>query len=106
MYHLTKDYVRENVVQPLKRSNSVKSIGKYSDLAAEKIDSVLDVADKYVDKYLPDSGDFDTVGKPLLFQWAIFYSILLISFLIFTFQITIPWRFFFIELLTSFDLKK
>ncbi|CAH0390498.1 unnamed protein product [Bemisia tabaci] len=61
MYHLTKDYVRENVVQPLKRSNSVKSIGKYSDLAAEKIDSVLDVADKYVDKYLPDSGDFDTV---------------------------------------------
>lgn len=45
----------------LKRAGSVKQIGtavldsRVSTYAADRIDGALDVADKYVDKYLPSS---------------------------------------------------
>ena len=35
----------------------VNGATKYSELAATRIDSALNVADKYVDKYLPDPAD-------------------------------------------------
>ncbi|XP_075217137.1 lipid storage droplet-1 isoform X2 [Lycorma delicatula] len=63
IYHKTKDYVSTKVVQPvLKRADSVKHISlnsasKYSEMAASRLDNALNVADKYVDKYLPDVGD-------------------------------------------------
>ncbi|XP_039278303.1 lipid storage droplets surface-binding protein 1 isoform X3 [Nilaparvata lugens] len=63
IYTRTKDYVSATVVQPvLKRADSVKQISlssatKYRELAAVRLDSALNVADKYVDKYLPDTGD-------------------------------------------------
>lgn len=48
------------IVRPvLKRADSVKQIGnsvlasKYTTFAAVTLDGALDVADKYVDKYLP-----------------------------------------------------
>lgn len=45
----------------LKRASSVKQIGtavldsRVSTYAADRIDGALDVADKYVDKYLPSN---------------------------------------------------
>uniref|UniRef100_A0A8D9A2S3 Lipid storage droplets surface-binding protein 1 n=2 Tax=Cacopsylla melanoneura TaxID=428564 RepID=A0A8D9A2S3_9HEMI len=58
LYHLTRDYASRNVLQPMmKRAESVKEISyNKANVAAEKIDSVLNIADKYVDKYLPDDG--------------------------------------------------
>lgn len=63
IFNKTKDYVSTRVVQPvLKRADSVKQISiqnasKYGELAASRLDNALDVADKYVDKYLPDVAD-------------------------------------------------
>ncbi|KAK9728299.1 Perilipin family [Popillia japonica] len=57
IYHNTKEYVVRPV---LKRADSVKEFGnsvlasKYTVYAADKLDGALDLADKYVDKYLPD----------------------------------------------------
>ena len=52
--------MQDTLVRPvLKRVNSVKSIGnavldsRMSNFAADQLDSALEVADKYVDKYLP-----------------------------------------------------
>lgn len=61
----TKSYVAENIVQPvLKRADSVKQLGlNGAELAATRIDTALDVADKYVEKYLPDATDVDKNGK-------------------------------------------
>nr|CAD7457450.1 unnamed protein product [Timema tahoe] len=60
LYASTKDYVSTTLVQPvLRRADSVLSC-KYTNLAAEKIDSALDVADKYVDQYLPKTADENT----------------------------------------------
>ncbi|XP_050312929.1 lipid storage droplets surface-binding protein 1-like isoform X2 [Anthonomus grandis grandis] len=64
IYWNTKQYAKETVntriVSPvLKRADSVKQIGtsvltsKYTAFAVDKLDGALDVADKYVDKYLP-----------------------------------------------------
>nr|XP_022919525.1 lipid storage droplets surface-binding protein 1-like isoform X1 [Onthophagus taurus]XP_022919526.1 lipid storage droplets surface-binding protein 1-like isoform X2 [Onthophagus taurus] len=63
IYYNTKRYVTDvsgRIVKPvLKRTNSVKQIGnavlssKYTAFAADKLDGALNVADKYVDKYLP-----------------------------------------------------
>ncbi|XP_063930767.1 lipid storage droplets surface-binding protein 1-like isoform X2 [Zophobas morio] len=63
IYWNTKQYVTEvgnKIVKPvLKRADSVKQIGntvlssKYTAFAADTLDGALDVADKYVDKYLP-----------------------------------------------------
>ncbi|XP_014273197.1 lipid storage droplets surface-binding protein 1 [Halyomorpha halys] len=62
----TKSYVAENIVQPvLKRADSVKQLGlNGAELAATRIDTALDVADKYVDKYLPDATDVDKNEVP------------------------------------------
>ncbi|XP_966587.1 lipid storage droplets surface-binding protein 1 [Tribolium castaneum] len=63
IYWNTKQYVSDvssKIVKPvLKRADSVKQIGttvlssKYTEFAASTLDGALDVADKYVDKYLP-----------------------------------------------------
>jgi hypothetical protein len=50
----------------------VKQIGlsgatKYGELAATRFDSALNVADKYVDKYLPDAADSTDTKSILLF---------------------------------------
>lgn len=71
LYHLTKDYASRNVLQPMiKRAESVKEISyNKANVAAEKIDSVLDIADKYVDKYLPDDGNQqDNTGKYIILR--------------------------------------
>uniref|UniRef100_A0A1B6MKK6 Lipid storage droplets surface-binding protein 1 n=2 Tax=Graphocephala atropunctata TaxID=36148 RepID=A0A1B6MKK6_9HEMI len=63
VYNITKDYVTSNVVNPmLKRADSVKqlSISGASicgELAATRLNNAIDVADKYVEKYLPDIVD-------------------------------------------------
>lgn len=63
MYSNTKQYVSNvgsRIARPvMKRADSVKQIGnsvlasKYTVFAADKLDGALDVADKYVNKYLP-----------------------------------------------------
>lgn len=64
----TKDLVAEKIVQPvIKRADSVKQFSvqgasKYSEIAASHLDTALDVADLYVDKYLPDTSE-DTDSK-------------------------------------------
>ncbi|CAG9862716.1 unnamed protein product [Phyllotreta striolata] len=67
IYWNTRQYVTEvgtKIAQPvLKRADSVKQIGntvlasKYTAFAADKLDGALNVAEKYVDKYLPDDND-------------------------------------------------
>lgn len=70
MYSVTKDYVQTKVVQPvLKRADSVKQIGissanKCGEMAATKLNNALDVADTYVDKYLPDLSDTQDPNEP------------------------------------------
>uniref|UniRef100_A0A023F7G9 Putative lipid storage droplet-1 n=1 Tax=Triatoma infestans TaxID=30076 RepID=A0A023F7G9_TRIIF len=64
----TKDLVTEKIVQPvIKRADSVKQFSvqgasKYSEIAASRLDTALDVAELYVDKYLPDTSE-DTDSK-------------------------------------------
>ncbi|KAI4459708.1 perilipin [Holotrichia oblita] len=80
IYHNTKEYVVRPV---LKRADSVKEFGnsvlasKYTVYAADKLDGALDLADKYVDKYLPedshiiddtDGGHKDTSESPKAIQ--------------------------------------
>ncbi|XP_049821209.1 lipid storage droplets surface-binding protein 1 isoform X2 [Aethina tumida] len=70
IYWNTKQYVSNvgtQIVRPvLKRANSVKEIGntvlasKYTAYAADTLDGALNVADKYVDKYLPADDDQST----------------------------------------------
>ncbi|XP_023015892.2 lipid storage droplets surface-binding protein 1 isoform X2 [Leptinotarsa decemlineata] len=72
IYYNTKQYVTEvstKLAQPvLKRADSVKQIGntvlasKYTAFAANTLDDALDVAEKYVDKYLPDDEDDQTIN--------------------------------------------
>ncbi|KAL3277996.1 hypothetical protein HHI36_013338 [Cryptolaemus montrouzieri] len=67
IYFNTKNYVSDVstkiVKRVLKRADSVKQIGntvltsKYTEYAADKLDDALDVADAYIDKYLPDKED-------------------------------------------------
>ena len=73
IYWNTKQYVTEvgnKIVKPvLKRADSVKQIGntvlssKYTAFAADTLDGALDVADKYVDKYLPAAVYDEQKGK-------------------------------------------
>lgn len=79
IYFNTKQYVSEvgtKLVRPvLKRADSVKLIGntvlssRYTAFAADKLDGALNVADMYVDKYLPaseeDVNDDITVLQPV-----------------------------------------
>ncbi|KAG8267191.1 hypothetical protein J6590_017821 [Homalodisca vitripennis] len=63
VYNITKDYVASNVVGPvLKRADSVKQMSISGanicgELAASRLNNAIDVADKYVEKYLPEIGD-------------------------------------------------
>ncbi|XP_054267127.1 lipid storage droplets surface-binding protein 1-like isoform X3 [Macrosteles quadrilineatus] len=63
IYNISKDYVTNKVVTPmLKRADSVKQLSKHGasicgELAADRLNNAIDVADKYVDKYLPDITD-------------------------------------------------
>ncbi|XP_018321261.1 lipid storage droplets surface-binding protein 1 isoform X2 [Agrilus planipennis] len=70
MYVNAKQYVTnmgKTFAQPvLKRADSMKQIGntvlvsKYTEFAAETLDGALDVADKYVERYLPGDGSDDS----------------------------------------------
>lgn len=65
MYWNTKEYMSDYLVKPvIKRADSVKQMGNavlestITTYAAERIDGVFTVADKYVDRYLvPVEGD-------------------------------------------------
>ncbi|XP_014256268.1 lipid storage droplets surface-binding protein 1-like isoform X2 [Cimex lectularius] len=65
LLNMTKDMVSTRIVQPaITRVGSVKQFSvnetaKYTEIAASRLDNVLNVADKYVDKYLPDATDLD-----------------------------------------------
>lgn len=71
MYWNTKQYMNTKLVTPmLKRADSVKFLGnqvltsKYTEFAADSLDNALNVADKYVEKYLPaESGTEDAEIK-------------------------------------------
>lgn len=71
VYNITKDYVNSKVVSPmLKRADSVKQLSisganNFGEIAAFRLNNAIDVADKYVDKYLPDISDApdSTSGK-------------------------------------------
>lgn len=72
MLSSTKEYMADRLVRPvLKRANSVKNIGnavldsRVSSYAANRIDGALNVADEYVDRYLPQD---DTVDSKFIFQ--------------------------------------
>lgn len=75
MYWNTKEYVSDHVVRPvLKRAgsvNSVKKLGtavldnKVSNFAADRLSGAINAADKYIDKYLPDSTDETDYSKSI-----------------------------------------
>lgn len=67
----------DHLVKPvIKRANSVKQIGsvvldnRVSNYAVNRIEDVINVADKYVDIYLPTAED-QTDGKILFFIYFI-----------------------------------
>lgn len=62
IYLNTKVYMSDHIVRPvLKRANSVKQIGTVaSSYAADRIDGAINVADQYVDKYLPSEDVTDS----------------------------------------------
>ncbi|XP_012257859.2 lipid storage droplets surface-binding protein 1-like [Athalia rosae] len=55
MYFNTREFVRKKFVKPvLMRAGSVKQMGSdAADLAADRLDGALTVAEEYVDRYLP-----------------------------------------------------
>ncbi|XP_024945748.1 lipid storage droplets surface-binding protein 1 isoform X5 [Cephus cinctus] len=55
IYWSTRDYVNNNFVRPvLMRAGSVKLIGSHAaNVAVDRLDGALTVADQYVDRYLP-----------------------------------------------------
>lgn len=74
MYWNTKEYVSDHVVRPvLKRAVSVTKLGtavldnKVSNFAADRLSDAINVADKYIDKYLPDSTADETDCKYIFF---------------------------------------
>nr|XP_012222218.1 PREDICTED: lipid storage droplets surface-binding protein 1 [Linepithema humile] len=62
IYLNTRDYVNNRIVKPvLMRAGSMKYIGNHAaDAAADRLDGALTIADKYVDRYLPEEST-DTV---------------------------------------------
>ncbi|KAL1109915.1 hypothetical protein AAG570_014149 [Ranatra chinensis] len=60
LLNMTKDYLSVSVVRPVvKRADCVKKSGlseasRYRELAASKLDTALDAADRYIDRYLPE----------------------------------------------------
>lgn len=75
MINNTKEYMSDHLVRPvLKRADSVKQIGnavldsRVSVYAADRIEGALDVADKYVDRYLPTEEAQDQVDVPAVIE--------------------------------------
>lgn len=76
MYSNAQDYVSSHLVKPvLRRADSVKQLGtavldsRAAAFAADKLDSALDKADIYVDKYLPaDSQDVTDCESSFIFK--------------------------------------
>lgn len=67
MFNNTKEYMTDHLVQPvLKRADSVKQLGSavlespFSEYAAVRIDDAINIADKYVEKYLPSEDHVDS----------------------------------------------
>jgi len=67
IYSNTKEYMSDVLVRPvLKRADSFKHIGtsvldsRVSSYAANRIEGAIDVADKYVEKYLPSEDQIDS----------------------------------------------
>lgn len=66
MYWNTKEYVNKKIVKPvLMRADSMKQIGSHAaNVAADRLDGALSVADQYIDHYLPgDPSDKIAEGK-------------------------------------------
>ncbi|KAF7414897.1 hypothetical protein HZH68_003386 [Vespula germanica] len=59
MYWNTREYVANKILRPvLMRAGSVKQIGSHAaSVAVDTLDGALTVADRYVDRYLPDPAD-------------------------------------------------
>lgn len=55
VYWNTKEYVSDRVIKPVLERDSYKRLGKAADLAIDRIDGAIQVADEYVEKYLPDN---------------------------------------------------
>lgn len=76
IYSNTRDYVNDKIVRPvLMRAGGMKYIGNHAaDVAADRLDGALTIADKYIDRYLPDEEPTDTVdgtkteGKRIFYQ--------------------------------------
>lgn len=62
IYLNTRDYVNNKIVKPvLIRAGGMRYIGNHAaDAAADRLDGALTIADKYVDRYLPEE-PIDTV---------------------------------------------
>lgn len=70
MYSNTREYMSHRIVRPvLKRADSVKQFknvvldSRVTNYAADRIDGAISVADKYIDKYLPNDSQDQTDGK-------------------------------------------
>nr|XP_050844111.1 lipid storage droplets surface-binding protein 1-like isoform X2 [Vespula vulgaris] len=59
MYWNTREYVANKILRPvLMRAGSVKQIGSHAaSVAVDTLDGAITVADRYVDRYLPDPAD-------------------------------------------------
>lgn len=53
VYWNTKEYVADHVIKPVLDKESYKHA---ADFAIDRLDGVIQVADQYVDKYLPENG--------------------------------------------------
>lgn len=65
LYWNTRDFVNTKFVRPvLKRADSVKYIGSQAaNAAADRLDGLLNDADKYVDRYLPAEDSSDKIQE-------------------------------------------
>ncbi|XP_031617286.1 lipid storage droplets surface-binding protein 1 isoform X2 [Contarinia nasturtii] len=66
MFNNTKEYMTDHLVQPVLKGGSMKHLGTavldspLSAYAADRIDGAINVADKYVEKYLPSEDQIDS----------------------------------------------
>lgn len=65
MYWNTKEYMSDHLVRPvIKRAESFKELGNaVLDCPLGRLDNFVDAADKYVERYLPESKDRDEVDN-------------------------------------------
>jgi hypothetical protein len=67
IYENTKEYVSHVIMLPvLRRADTVKQFGlNQANSAILRLDSVLEVADKYVDQYLPGTAPEGIQGEAM-----------------------------------------